>query len=314
MNKFTLTVFITSTFVVFLIATAVPVQAQESTGLSISPLTFELTANPGDVLANKLKIRNPSQSVLQVIIEVEDFAVSGEEGQVIIEPADTESYSLASWITPIPRSFTLEPGAQETIDFIVEVPADAEPGGHYGSILATIGGSSGDGEFQGAAVAQKVGSLVLMTVAGDVKEDIRIKEFLVSEFFETGPIPFTIRFENKGTVHVKPLGFITITNWRDKKVVDLEFSAKNVLPNSVRKVDATWDKKWLFGKYTATIVGSYGNSNVPITPVVRSFWVVPWKILSIAGTVIFVVFLFFFLTRKRWTTAAKILLRGDRSR
>ena len=143
-------------------------QSQGAVGLTISPLTFELTANPGDVLTNKVRVYNPTDSAIAIRMETEDFTVSGEAGQVKIEPAETETYSLARWVKISPDNFTLEPKEQKVIDFTIEVPQGAEPGGHYGSVLATIGGVAGE-NLTGAAIAQKVGSLVLLSVAGQVK-------------------------------------------------------------------------------------------------------------------------------------------------
>lgn len=284
----------------------------QRTGLTISPLNFELTANPGDTLTNTLRVFNPSGLELTVQMTVEDFAVAGEAGQVLVEPVETESYSLARWVTVSPDIFTLLADGRQTVEFTITVPESAEPGGHYGTVLASLTAAAGGGGLTGAAVAQKVGSLVLLSVSGNAVEDLRIKEFTAPEFLEYGPIPFVIRFENQGTVHVRPRGFVTITNWLDKKVMDLEFPQKNVLPGSVRKVETSWDAKWLFGKYAATVVGSYGTTNTPISPRVITFWVIPWKVVSAAGAGLFIVLVFFFLTRRRWITALKILLRGEK--
>lgn len=281
-------------------------------GLTISPLNFELTGNPGDTLTNTLRVFNPTGLDLTVQMTVEDFAVAGEAGQVIVEPAETESYSLARWITVVPDLFTLPSEGRQNVEFTVTVPESAEPGGHYGTVLATLTAVAGEGEFTGAAVAQKVGSLVLLSVSGDVAEDLVIKEFTAPDFLEYGPVPFVIRFENKGTVHVRPRGFVTITNWRGKKVIDLEFPQKNVLPGSVRKVETSWDTKWLFGKYAATVVGGYGTTNNPLPPRVVTFWVIPWKVTAAAGTGLFVILLFFYLTRRRWIGALGILLKGEK--
>ena len=281
-----------------------------ASGLSISPLTFELTANPGDLLENKIRIYNPTDSAVAVKMEIEDFTVSGETGQVIIEPAETETYSLARWVQVSPETFTLEPAEQKIVDFIINVPADAEPGGHYGSLLATTAGVIGE-NVTGAGVAQKVGSLLLLSVSGAVNENLQVKDFSAPKFLEYGPIKFAMRFENTGTVHVRPKGFITITNWRGKKVADVEFAQKNVIPGATRAVEATWNRKVLFGKYTATLVGSYGVSNTPLEPYVISFWVIPWKIAGGAGFALLLILIFFFFTRKRWGRALKILIRGE---
>jgi hypothetical protein len=283
---------------------------EEKTGLSISPVTFELTANPGDVLDNKIKVFNPTDSIVGVKMEVEDFTVVGEMGEVRIEPADVETYSLAKWIKTEPTEFFLEPGEQKFVDFFIEVPKNAEPGGKYGSVLATTTGVISSGST-GPAITQKVGSLILLAVSGQVEESLNVKGFLVPSFLETGPVIFTTRFENQGTVHLRPRGFITINNWRDKKVADVEFSQLNVIPGAVRRVETTWNKKWLFGKYTAMVVGSYGSNNLPFSSEVLTFWVIPWKIILTVIVILILIFLFFFLTRRRWKLAFRALFKGE---
>lgn len=281
--------------------------------LSISPVTFELTGNPGDVLVNKLRIFNSSNANVAINMEIEDFAVAGEEGEVIVREAENETYSLAKWISVNPSSFTLGPNEQKFVDFIITIPLNAEPGGKYGSVLAgTRGIMSPDEEMTGAAVSAKVGALVLLTVSGDVVESLGIKEFSVPSFSETGSIPFTIRFENKGTVHVRPRGFVTITDWRGKKAIDIEFPQHIIIPGAIRKITTEWNKKWLFGRYTATLVGNYGTGNVPLSPPVVVFWVFPWRIVLGLFLGLLLVITYFVKTRKRWKMALKILVKGER--
>jgi len=250
-------------------------------GLSISPVTFELTSNPGDVLTNKLRVLNQSESTIAIKMEAEDFTAAGETGEVRVEPA-SETYSLTQWITVSPDTFTLGPNEQKFVDFTINV------------------------------VAQRVGALVLMTVSGEVEENLEVKEFNVPSLLEYGPVPFTIRFENTGTVHVRPRGFVTITNWRGKKVADIEFPQQNVIPGAVRKIETSWDEKWLLGRYSATLVGIYGTGNLPIKPPIVFFWVFPWKIILGTSILLILIISYFIKTRKRWWLALKILIRGEK--
>ncbi len=130
-------------------------------------------------------------------------------------------------------------------------------------------------------------------------------------FSEYGPVPFTIRFENTGTIHVRPRGFVTITNWQGKKVVDIPFPQQNVIPGAIRKIETSWDKKWLAGRYTATIIGSYGTANIPITPWVINFWVFPWKLALGIFLAVLAITIYFVKTRKRWRMALRILIKGE---
>lgn len=292
--------------------------AQEA-GVSISPLNFELTANPGDILTNTIKIYNPTDNIISIKMEVEDIRAEGETGQVIVEPEEELIYSLKRWVKTTPSEFTLAPDEQKFVDFEISVPANAEPGGKYGSILASATGMIGE-NMTGAVIAPKVGALILLTVAGEAEENLVIKDFVTvtktepvrpTSFFEYGPVPFTIRFENTGTVHVRPKGFVTITNWRDKKVADVEFPQLNVIPGAIRKIETKWNKKWLFGKYTAMVVGSYGAANFPFTSQVITFWVFPWKIVLTVLLILLIILIFFYKTRKRWQLALRILFKGE---
>lgn len=276
--------------------------AQEGeVGLTISPLTFELTANPSESLTNEIKVSNPTENTVSVKMEVEDFTAMGETGQVKVEEIENETYSLKKWVAITPAEFVLEPGGQKFVSFTVEVPENAEPGGKYGSILATLTGAIGP-EVTGVAIAQKLGALLLLSVSGEIKEDIVVKEFSAPNFSEYGPIDFNIRFENLGTVHLKPRGLVTVTNLFGKEAANIEFPQQNVLPGAVRKIKASWNENWLWGiKYQATLVGSYGSSNTPFSAV-TTFWTFPWKV---GLGILVVLVLTIYLTVRIWRKVKK---------
>lgn len=276
-------------------------------GISVSPLTFELSANPGDSISNIVKVFNTTNEQLLVNMEVENFAPSGEEGRVALETGETSAFSLARWVTVEPASLLIQPNEFLPVEFTVNVPFNAEPGGHYASILASVGGQAPAGG--GAAVVQKVGALVLMQVSGDVAEELSVLSMTAPSFSEYSPVIITTRFENTGTVHLKPRGFIRVTNFLGREVAKIELSQKNVLPNSVRKVEEEFNGRFLFGKYTATVTAIYGSKNQPLT-YTTSFWVIPWKITSVVGTVVFVTLLILFIARRRIFLSFRILFRG----
>ncbi len=173
----------------------------------------------------------------------------------------------------------------------------------------------------GAAFTQRVGTLVLLTVPGEMKEELVISDFRKGRiykdrgfeakiYFEYGPVYFQAKFENRGTVHIRPVSQIVITDIFGRTVADLRLPQNNVLPNSTRKFEVPLEKKWLWvGRYTATLVGTYGRGNNSLEPAVINFWAFPWKI----GAGIVVVLIFFILTRRRWITAFKILFVGERA-
>lgn len=284
---------------------------QTAEAVSLSPLTFELIANPGETVTNVLKVTNTDAFPVGVVIEVNDFRAIGEEGQVTLEdPSEDLTYSLARWVTTEPNSFSLDPGEVKSVQFTINVPINAEPGGHYSSVLASIratGANTG-----GVSVAQKVGSLLLMNIAGEVREDLRIVELKAPSFSEYGPVDIVARFENNGSVHVKPRGFILIENIFGREVGKLDLPQKNVLPRSIRRVEVPWGDRYMFGKYRATLTAIYGTTNNPISAV-TTFWVIPWKIAGAILLGLLILLAILIRGRKRFGLAIKILLRGAKT-
>lgn len=280
----------------------------EVKAVSLSPLTFELTANPGETVTNVLRVTNTEGYPIGITIDVEDFIAVGEEGQVALEDPSTDfTYSLAKWVTVTPQAFVLGGNDMVTVEFTVNVPIDAEPGGHYGSVLATVSASAPEGG--GVGVAQKIGSLILLNVAGDVEERLHIAEFSVPNYSEFGPVTILSRFENTGTVHVKPRGFILIKDIFGKEVDKLELTQKNVLPRSIRRIEVEWGNRLMFGRYEATLTAIYGTTNQPLSSV-TSFWIIPWKIAGAVLLGVIILLAILIKGRKRIKLALRILFKG----
>lgn len=298
------------TVAVFTLAvTPSSVSAQGSgSSLSISPLTFELTSNPGDTISNVVRVFNNGDQAMNVVMEVRDFTAAGERGEVALGTLENQSFSLTKWVKVSPETFVLEPRSFKVVDYTVSIPPNAEPGGHYGTILASLTSNT---ESTGAALAQKIGSLLLLQVSGEVKEQLTIKSFQAPSFSEYGPIELDVRFENHGSVHLKPRGFITIKNMAGAEVARLDIPQSNVLPNSIRRLALNLNDRWLWGRYDATLAAIYGTTNEPLSATV-SFWVFPWKAALGIVVGVLVVLILLYRGRRRIKVAFKVLLTGDK--
>lgn len=281
--------------------------------IAITPLVFELKGERGGIVEEYVRVMNPSyEEKITVIMESEDIFPEGEEGRVKLEvpPAERVPFSLSSWISFEPAKLTLEPREEKEVKFIIKIPEIAEPGGHYAAVLAKTETTSGPTGV-GVGIVQRVASLVLLTVGGQTREEIRVVDFKTSKnYYEYGPVQFIIRLENTGTVHLKPQTKITVYNLFNKKIGEIEVEPHNVLPSSVRKFEANLSQKWFFaGKYKAVLSGFYGKTNIPLEPVTITFFAFSWKI----GVLFIVLLIFLILTRKRWSKAIKILIQGEKA-
>lgn len=278
--------------------------AIDQTAISISPLTFDLSANTGDTLIDELIVRNSGKETVNISVESQDFVASGEEGDIALSEEKT-TYSLSSWIKIDNGTFQLTGRQQKKVKFSINIPSNAEPGGHYASVYAYLRPSTE--ADTGAYIGQKIGSLVLLKVAGAVKEEATIDTFkTVKSWYEKGPVEFDVRIKNTGNVHIKPKGMIAVTNIWGNKVVDIPVDQKNVLPGSTRHMSAIWQDIPKFGKYTATLLSYYGEDNKQITEA-TTFWIIPWKAIIIWSVIIIIIVTAAYLGRHRLRAAFKAL-------
>jgi len=241
---------------------------------------------------------------MKVVVQKRNFTALGEEGAVDLTEDET-SFSLASWITVSPSETEISGKGTAIFAFSTAVPLNAEPGGHFGSIIFRL--KSQGPEQSGALVAQELGALILLRVAGKAKEGASLASFRsTKKIWEKGPVEFEIRVENEGNVHLKPTGVITITNLFGRKVASFPVDPRNVLPGAIRKSSATWDKKFLFGRYTASLALNYGSQGRVLTGA-TAFIGFPyrWGGLVLLGLLILAFFLY--RARKRIKLALKVL-------
>lgn len=275
---------------------------QTNPGLTVHPSNFELTINPGEVIEKDVTYENGTNREITINVQRRNFTAEGEEGGVNIT-AENTPFSLASWIEVSPTQATIPAHGSATFHFKVSPPKNAEAGGHFGSLV--FGTNPGKPNSNGAAVSQEVTSLILVKIPGNVEERAFVQSLTTSSpFYEFGPVTFFLRIQNKGKIHVAPFGSIQVKDMFGNKY-DAPLEIKNVLPNSTRKIPAVLSKKLLFGKYTGTLIASYGTKNQPLYASVE-FWAFPVRYLAAAGILLFVLV----LMRKRIMRAIKTLATG----
>jgi len=304
-GRLLLTFVFISLFAVF----ARPAQAQVL-GINIIPPRFELFANPGDVITETIRVRNDSDAPQSFGILIEDFSSAGEEGQVVLEEGETDvAYSLRQWIDPSTTVLVIQPDQEVTFPFTITVPKEAEPGGHYASVLFQAGGEPQEGVTN---VQHRVGSLILLRVSGNVVEDAEVSSFEAPAYSKKGPVTFELRVKNNGTTHIRPNGTIIITNMFGKKVDEIPLNGFNVFPGVIRKMSTQWEKENLIGHFTATLVATYGQQNLPLTAATKFTVVSPLvAVLLVVGTLAGAIFIISLITgRSRVLRALKILTTG----
>lgn len=279
---------------------------EQGKAITVIPPRFELFANPGETVTERIRVRNESDFPVNYAVVIEDFTAAGEEGHVVLEEDSNTNFSLAKWMEPESKELILQPKEERAVSFRINVPRSAEPGGHYASVLFSSAGEQTPGA---AAVTQRIGSLVLLRVSGNVTENATIETFEAPSYLQNGPVEISLRVKNEGNVHVRPKGTIIITNLFNKKVDEIPLNGSNIIPGSVRKMITTWDKKNILGVYKATMVSTYGEQNVPLTAATRFTVASPLALTLIGiGSIALLIFLLSLISgRKRLGKAFKAL-------
>ena len=227
------------------------------------------------MVAQQIRVSNRGGSAIPITMQVAGFRPQGQEGQVELTEDGEAEFGILTWTSVSPSEFLLEPGQEEAVTFLIEVPEDAPPGGHYMSVLANLG-SSGGGE--GVVVGQRIGSLVLLRVAGEVVEQAHVAEIAAPGFAAKGPIAFDVVLRNTGNVHLRPVGELVVKGTFGGEVARLPLEQRNLLPNSERAFSATWDTGWNLGRYTAEYTGIYGSAGTNLKGS-TSVILFPWPII-----------------------------------
>lgn len=273
----------------------------------VSPPLLELDANRGDQLANTIKLKNDGTVAETYYLSTQAFKAAGEDGK----PQFTDDKSdIVSWISFQFTNVTLQPGQAITIPFTLSVPATATAGGHYAAVFATTTPPSVEGT--GVGIQARIGTLILVKIAGETVESARIAEFSTDkDSYSMLPVNFNIRVENSGNVHLKPFGEIVVRNFWGNEATRLKVNEEggNVLPNSMRKYTTAWGSAstaegfWArytqerqdhaFGKYTAELTLAYAEGKALKSQI--SFWVVPVEriIVNLIILIILVIILVF---------------------
>lgn len=269
--------------------------------LSISPPIIQLKADPGKSAQGTIKITNMSSDPAKLATQINDFTAKDESGvpSIIFEDKnDDNRYTLKNWITT-EKSFDLKSKESKTLQFTINVPANAEPGGHYAVVRFSVQGETPT--QTGVGINTSIGSLILLRVNGQITDTSKLADFysatpryVKSGFFENGPIGFITRINNTGNIHNQPTGTIKVYNMFGKQVGTLRVNGdpsdaknppRNVLPKSIRRFEQTLNTNWMLGRYKADLNLSYGDGKVIQSTI--TFWVIPYKmiILTIVGIV-----------------------------
>lgn len=281
---------------------------QKANAITLVPPSLEFATQPGRTIDTVIKLYNEGSDPINIYTSTALFTAKDETGTPDFN-FNNQPSDLATWIKAPTGPMGILAGERIEIPISIEIPSTAEPGGHFaGLFFETRPPEDTPGQVK---VRQKIGTLVILRVEGDVQESARVEKFAVDNLgaLRRLPVAFMTKVQNTGNVHVRPTGTIQIKNMFGRVVATLSINESEgaVLPNSTRRFDAMWrvqtddethgsflvelGKEWrnfAVGKYSAVFAGTYGAAKQTLTAT-TTFSVWPWELLLVFGVGLIVV-------------------------
>ena len=275
--------------------------------LRISPVRQDLVIKPGTSKTVDVFVENLTSQPANLEGIINDFTASTDESGTPRILLDKDSYApshgLKRYVQAI-DDFTLKPKEQKDIKVTITIPKDAAGGGYFGAVRFAPSSTNSNKQV---SLSASVGSLLLVTVPGNITEQMSIASFNVGKidsktkeakasslFTNSKDLSSFVRFQNSGNIQEYPFGKITLKK-SGKVLATAEINSTDprgaVLPDSIRKFATSLDGKAnSFGKYT--IEGNFGyGSKGQLLSAKTSFYVVPMA--YIVGAIIVILLILF---------------------
>jgi hypothetical protein len=270
--------------------------AQARIPLVVAPARQTVALDAGKSESLQIKFFNESTSPISGNIKAVDFIVTGNDGSPILLEDQVNT-----WVKlPFERA-SIASGDVLRVNFKVEVPKNAQPGGKYVAIIFEQTGqlSNPTTDNEGAtAISPRIVGLLNIRINGPVVEYSFIDKLKVPSFLEFGPVNLSFDILNKGGYHINPKGQVTLTDWTGKEVDRVTIDDKNIFPDTSRTYSTKIGKTWMFGKYAVDITAAYGETGKTLTES-KFVWIVPVTvILLVIFTIMILGFAIYLVSQK----------------
>lgn len=252
--------------------------------IGIRPIRSEFSVEPGKTVKGEITVINETEKDFSAEPVIKVFYKNDETGFPVYPSQEDldEVENFAEWIDVPQQPIPITAGDSATVEYTVTVPEDAEAGGKY----ATIAYQPVKDPNGGVAVNVRAASLLFVNVEGDIIKEGEITRFNTPETLKTDePFNFEVTFQNTGNTHLKPNGWIKITNKKTGETlsqistyldpeseeliigdeIPVNLRKKNVLPDSLRTFKSEWINGIEEGEFQALVTIKYDNQTGSIS-------------------------------------------------
>ncbi|MBU1033983.1 hypothetical protein KKI22_03520 [Patescibacteria group bacterium] len=219
------------------------IKAASALDLKVFPPTTYLSVKPGAGVNHQIKLKNDGLYTLEITPALVNFHSDDQAGQVILEQkSDFKYLNLDGDENKWSKSFIIKPGEEQTLNFVIALPSDAEYKEHYLSILFQAkqllytNDSSKDTSLSAVVVSNVI---LLVSVDDQNRGELTIEQFFLPKMADSFiGFNFSALVKNIG-INATPVdGHIKISHWPDQNVEIYELYPDMVLAGGKRLIRA----------------------------------------------------------------------------
>lgn len=271
--------------------------------ITVGPVKLEYAIDPGATTTGLILVKNEENKTQTFYPSFESFTEQDGEKKF-----SNDGTPFLSWFK-LPEAVKLAPGEQATIPFVLHVPKDAPPGGHFAVMWWSSTPPASASSTEQVAIQVRAGILIYLNISGDIVERAVFNNFDLADgrhLLADPEVHASLALLNQGNVYIKPTGQLKLTSWFGKTYDEQVFNDKGlqILPQSRRTFSGfvlrmPW---YAIGPYTLSAELNYGQSNKTLAQNVH-FWYLPWPWLSVVvlGLLLIILVLWWAIRRyNRW--------------
>ena len=236
-----------------------------TSSLTITPMSQEISLTPGETYTGTITIANPSSSAesLSYTAAISTYNVAGANYNIDLL-SETSRTEIVNWMTIDHPRGTLAPNDTVDIHFTIDVPKDATPGGQYAAITIDKQDTSAADNSISIGNVYEVASIIYANVVGEVVRDGTVSSQFIPNFTTTPEFTSTATVENHGTTHEDALISFTITNAFNGSTIYPRSSSDTsinevIMPDTTRELSYTFKDMPALGPINITQTIDYGG-------------------------------------------------------
>lgn len=262
-------VFVAAAFIALVGALAAPaaagkfgdvVGATTSPGSQTSPSKFYLLdAAAGATITQSIRVNNPNDHPITVMIEGVDATTSESTGVQLARPGSAKAL-ISRWIVVSVPQLTLAPGMARDVPFTVHVPANVGPGQYLAGVSASVPLSAADNTASQPKPDQAGFSLTVrfqraiaveIDVAGLRAPNLQVSG--ASPKAMSGGVDLGIHIANAGNAFAHGNGVVRVADTN----TDLSFKIDTFVPGTAIVYPVQWTKTVIPGSHHVEVDLSY---------------------------------------------------------